>query len=316
MSERLLGIGECMVELFPEGPGLWRQGFAGDVFNALWYARAYVGADARVGFHTGLGRDALSGQLEAFLDEHGIDLGDSPRFDDRTLGLYAIHLDGGERSFSYWRDASAARRLAADPGRLARRVAGAELVYVSGITLAILAPPDLDALCEVLAAARGERTVAFDPNVRPRLWADPARMRPSIERVAALADVVLPGVEDETFLAGPGTAEEVARRYAGFGAGLVVVKDGARDVLARGVAPALGGRAAEPVDVALATTPIDAPLDTTGAGDAFAGAFLAGLLAGQGVAGAIGQAQRCAATVVMTRGALCPHADLPGVPGA
>ena len=304
MSKRLLGIGECMVELFPEAPGLWRQGFAGDVFNTLWYARAYLGPDDAVDFHTGLGRDALSGELEAFLTEHGIDPGDSPRFDERTLGLYAIHLRGGERSFSYWRDASAARWLARDRERLARRVAAADLVYLSGITLAILSPGDLDTLHDVLREARDGRTIAFDPNVRPRLWRDVGHMRTSIERIAALAHVALPGVEDEALCFGEGSAEDVARRYLDLGAGRVVVKEGGGRVLVRGDAS----------DIDLAFDPIAAPLDTTGAGDAFAGAFLAGTLSGLGTEAALRRAHECASTVIMTRGALCPHERLPATP--
>ena len=296
MRKRLLGIGECMVELSPEAPGLWRQGFAGDVLNTLWYARACLDADHAVEFHTGLGRDALSGELEAFLVANGIDPGDSPRFDDATLGLYAIHLDGGERSFSYWRDTSAARRLAADPERLARRIASADLVYLSGITLAILPPGDLDTLHAVLVEARDGRTIAFDPNIRPRLWRDDARMRAGIERFAALAHLCLPGVEDEALCFGAGDAEDVARRYLDLGVERVVVKDGARRIRVRG-----------DVELDLDVEPVAEPLDTTGAGDAFAGAFLAGLLSGLDVETALRQGQACAATVIMTPGALCPH---------
>jgi len=302
MGEHFLGIGECMVELAPESPespGLWRQGFAGDVFNTLWYARAFLGADDTVGFHTGLGSDALSAEFETFAAEHGIELGPSPRFDDRTLGLYAIHLREGERSFSYWRDTSAARRVAADGERLARRVASADLIYLSGITLAILPPEDLETLHAVLTEARAHRTIAFDPNIRPRLWANEAHMRTSIERVASLSHVVLPGVEDEALCFGAGTAEEIAARYVRFGAERVVVKDGGRGVTVRG-----------DVHLDLPLEPIPVPLDTTGAGDAFAGAFLAGLLSGLDTKAAIRQGHRCAATVVMTRGALCPHERL------
>lgn len=289
-----------MVELFPEAPGLWRQGFAGDVLNTLWYARAHLGAEHEVGFHTGLGRDGLSRELGTFLGDHGIDLGDSPRFDERTLGLYAIHLDGGERSFSYWRDTSAARWLARDPERLARRVAAADLVYLSGITLAILAPRDLDALHAVLVEARDDCTIAFDPNIRPRLWTDAQHMRTSIERIAALAHIVLPGVEDEALCFGAGSAEDVARRYLDFGSGRVVVKDGGRGVLVRG-----------DVELDLAFEAVAEPLDTTGAGDAFAGAFLAGVLTGLDPEVALRRGHDCAATVIMTRGALCPHELLP-----
>ena len=42
----ILGIGECMIELSSAGDDLWRQRFSGDVFNALWYARAHSADDA------------------------------------------------------------------------------------------------------------------------------------------------------------------------------------------------------------------------------------------------------------------------------
>lgn len=311
MGKRFLGIGECMVELAPEGPGLWRQGFAGDVFNALWYARAALGEEDAVGFHTGLGRDALSAEFEEFAESHGIGLGESPRFDDATLGLYAIRLRDGERSFSYWRDTSAARRLASDRARLERRVAEADLVYLSGISIAILPPEDRDGLYAVLATARSRCTVAFDPNVRPRLWSDAETMREEMNRFAGVARIVLPGLEDEGLLtdatadgtsdvtAVP-TAETVARRYLALGAERVIVKDGGRRVTVRG-----------DVRLDLPLEPIGTPLDTTGAGDAFAGTCLAELLAGEPVEVAIARAHACAAVVVMTRGALCPHGRLP-----
>jgi len=115
-----------MAELAPESTGPWRQGSAGDVFIALWNARAWLHRDDAVDFHTGLGRDAPSAESETFPHDHGIELGESQPFDDRTLGPYAIHLRNGERSFSYWRDTSADRRLAADRERLSRRVAAAD----------------------------------------------------------------------------------------------------------------------------------------------------------------------------------------------
>jgi len=306
VSKRLLGIGECMVELFPESPGLWRQGFAGDVFNTLWYARAYLGGDDAVDFHTGLGRDRLSDVFGIFLREHGIDIGDSPRFDDRTLGLYSIHLDdNGERSFTYWRDTSAARRLAADGERLAGRVAAADLVYLSGITLAILPPDDLDTLHAVLVDARGECTIAFDPNIRPHLWRDDSRMRSNIQRFSALAHIVLPGVEDEALCFGPGSGDDVARRYIDFGATRVIVKEGGKRVLVRG-----------DLDLELKLDAIPEPLDTTGAGDAFAGALLAGVLDGLETEVSLRRAHACAAKVVMTAGALCPFEHLPHLPAS
>ena len=56
---------------------------------------------------------------------------------DRTIGLYMISLENGERSFQYWRSASAARRLAQHLEPLAALAKG-DTAYFSGITMAIL----------------------------------------------------------------------------------------------------------------------------------------------------------------------------------
>jgi 2-dehydro-3-deoxygluconokinase len=87
----------------------------------------------------------------------------------RRPGLYLIELSAGERSFTYWRDTSAARLLADDEPALSRAFADADAVYLSGITLAILAPDRRAALTERLAAAtRRVLLTAFDPNIPPR----------------------------------------------------------------------------------------------------------------------------------------------------
>ena len=132
-----------MVELSAAGPGLWRQGFSGDVFNALWYARALSHDNITVAFHTALGTDPLSDELLAFAQNAGIDCTNTPRIQDRRPGLYSIHLDGAERSFTYWRDTSAARMMLRYPEMLWPKVATADVIYLSGITLAILPDDDL-----------------------------------------------------------------------------------------------------------------------------------------------------------------------------
>ena len=69
-----LGIGELMVELAPsDSPNSLRRGFAGDVFNTLYYARLLMPADWKVGFHTAFGTDSLSDDMMAFIARHNID---------------------------------------------------------------------------------------------------------------------------------------------------------------------------------------------------------------------------------------------------
>ena len=70
------------------------------------------------------------------------------------------------------------------------------------------------------------RTISFDPNLRPTLWASPERMREAINGLAARADWVLPGIEEGLILTGERTPEGVAHFYRERGAKLVVVKLG------------------------------------------------------------------------------------------
>jgi 2-dehydro-3-deoxygluconokinase len=171
LSGRFLSIGECMVELSQAGEGLLRKGFAGDTFNTAWYARACLPPAWSVDYFTALGDDPMSDEMVAFMGKADIGTGLIQRIKGKTPGLYMINLRNGERSFSYWRDSSAARSLAADPDRLREAVESADVVYFSGITLAILSQDDAETLlAEIRRAKAIGKFVVFDPNIRPRLW--------------------------------------------------------------------------------------------------------------------------------------------------
>ncbi|MEM8542148.1 MAG: sugar kinase, partial [Pseudomonadota bacterium] len=62
--KKLLGIGECMVELSSAGEeGLMRLSFAGDVLNTLWYAQsdfAQSNKNWNAGFLSAVGEDPMS----------------------------------------------------------------------------------------------------------------------------------------------------------------------------------------------------------------------------------------------------------------
>jgi 2-dehydro-3-deoxygluconokinase len=291
----LLGIGECMMELSSMGDQLWKQGFAGDVFNTLWYARALMSEDSKAEFFTAVGDDENSKELLSFVENAGISCAHVPHIKGGVPGLYKIHLNGAERSFSYWRDSSAARKMMQDPEQLWKAVAQTDVVYLSGITMAILPDDAAEVLINGLRNALSDGAiVVFDPNIRPRLWANEERMKDIITRTAAISDVVMPSFEDEQITFGDETPMATAQRYQALGVSQVVVKNGEDDTLF----------AENDMYRYFPVAQASGVVDTTAAGDSFNGAYLAEFMASGDIDQAIAVAQRCAATVVCNKGAL------------
>jgi len=286
-----------MAELAPlEAPGDFRLGFAGDTFNTAWYLRA-LRDDVAVSYLSAVGDDDISHSMLDFMDKAGIGTTSIERIPGRSAGLYMIAIRNGERSFSYWRDTSAARQLADDPGALARALAGADQIYFSGITLAILSHAGQGRLLTALGEARSKgKTIIFDPNLRPRLWDDQAQMTGTIMRGAAVSDMVLPSFEDEAEHFGDPDPAGTARRYAQVGAGCVIVKNG------EGAIHYLNDGATGTV----AVTPASRVVDTTAAGDSFNAGILATTAKAMPLADRITFASAVSKQVICGKGALVP----------
>lgn len=299
-------VGECMIELSGNEGDLWRMGFAGDTFNTAWYVRALAPADYAVDYVTAFGDDPFSARQRAFLAANGIGTAQSPVFAGERPGLYAISLDKAERSFTYWRSEAAARKLAADQQALRESLAGRDMIYFSGITLAILSPGDRQILLRTLREARekGSR-IAFDPNFRPGLWENADIARATIRAALRTSDLALPTFPDEQTLFGDATPEACTARIAELGVAEIVVKDGA--------GPALVTTAG--ISFSVPTTSA-ACVDTTGAGDSFNGAYLAARLRGEAPEDAVATAHRVAAVVVGVHGALAPMEAVRAAPAA
>ncbi len=300
MPPRILSIGEAMLELSSAGQGdLWRLGIAGDTLNTAWYLHRLLRDEARVEYFTRVGTGEFSQKMLDFLAAEGIGADHIPRDPAREIGLYAISLKDGERSFSYWRDTSAAKLLGDDPAALDRALAGARIAYFSGISVAILSDRGRANLRDALARARTQGTmVVFDPNLRPRLWPDAAAMRAGIETAASGADLVLPSFDDEATHFGDVDAAATIRRYLDLGAGHVVVKNGG--------GPMQFGGSQGAGDLPELTP--DTPVDTTAAGDSFNAGYLAAMLQGADCADAIRAGHRLSRQVIRHRGALVPAA--------
>jgi 2-dehydro-3-deoxygluconokinase len=294
---RIVVIGEGMLELVQKG-GNWQLGYGGDTLNtAIHLARA--GHD--VAYLTALGSDPLSADLKARWADEGLDTSLVLEHPSASTGLYAISTDAaGERSFAYWRDSSAARQMFALPGIEAALAAAvqADLIVYSLITLAIL-PSDgreqLFALCRRVRA-RGGR-IAFDGNYRPRLWASADEARTARDAAIACADIGLPTLEDEALLSGAADADAVANHWTGLGCGETLVKLGAAGCRLP------NGTELPPPEALI-------PVDTSGAGDAFNGGYLAARMEGAGVEEAAHAGHTLAGWCVMRRGAIPSREDI------
>jgi 2-dehydro-3-deoxygluconokinase len=295
MTQTFLSIGECMVEMAPTAVGDYSLGFAGDTLNTAWYARQLLAQEWNVSYLTAVGEDAISNRMVEFIAGAGIRTDLVQKRPDCTVGLYLIQLDNGERSFAYWRSDSAARRLADDPARLDAAFAAANVIYLSGITLAILSLQHRLTLFDALASARQRgATVVFDTNLRPRLWDSHETMRQTIMTAAGVSDILLPSFDDEATFFGDATPDDTARRYADAGAPLVVVKNGGNEATCLRNA-----------HLSHFTPPQVANIvDTTAAGDSFNAGFLATYLDTGNLDDSMAAGAALAARVIGERGAL------------
>ncbi len=296
MTKRFVSVGEAMIEMSGGEGGMYRLGYAGDTLNTAWYAKALLPADWQVDYVTALGDDMYSAQMREFIGKAGIGTDQIQTIAGKRPGLYLIHQEKGDRHFTYWRGQSAAKLLADDVEALEAAVIGADTVYFSGISMAILAPRARGKLMRTIVKARDAgATVVFDTNLRPALWTSPRVMASTLTAAASIADIVLPTHTDEAPLFGDASPEATAERYLSLGAREVVAKDGAKPAF---VATADGTREFVPAPKAVHA------VDATGAGDSFNGGYLSGRARGMSPVDAARYAHRVAGVVIGHKGAL------------
>lgn len=291
-------VGEAMVELAVETGQAdhLRFAVAGDTLNTAVYFKRVL-KDSIVNYATVLGRDPFSDKISDFMVSEGIGTATIRRTPNRNCGLYGIETsDTGERSFTYWRESSAARLLFKDDSDF-EVLKQHDLICFSGITLAILSPASRERFFDWLGGFRAQAgsNVAFDSNYRPRLWEDVETARYWTARAMSEADIILPSVDDEMALFGDADVDEVLERLQSYGSKQGALKCG------------------ESGSISLADTSIRAEVisgvnvvDTTAAGDSFNAGFLAAFVSGREPVECLGVGQQLAATVIQHRGAIIP----------
>ncbi len=295
-------IGEVMVELSPEAPECFKAGVAGDTFNtAVYLVRELKNNSVKVSYVTALGADLFSDRILAEIKQHGLATDHIERRPDHMPGLYAIHTNGsGERSFSYWRETAAARTLFSEPCEVELdHMSSFDLVFLSGITMAILPPPVRKAVIDWAEGFRNAGgTLVYDNNYRARLWEDIATAREINLAMWSLANIALPSLEDEMELFGDVDRMAVVDRLHDAGATRGILKCGADG----------------PLDLStgleIKVPPREGPvIDSTAAGDSFNAGFLASHIAGHSDVLSAKAGHALAAYVIGFPGAIVPSRD-------
>jgi 2-dehydro-3-deoxygluconokinase len=295
----IVALGEPMVEFnqtreatpgSPEAGRHYLQGFGGDTSN---FAIAAARQGARVAYLSALGADPYGALLRGLWDAEGVDHRGVATDSAAFTAIYIVTHDAAGHHFSFFRSGSAASRM--QPADLPRaRIAAAKLLHLSGITLAI-STSACDTAYAAIETARGAGVlVSFDTNLRPALWPKD-RARAVINDVIGQSDLCLPSYDDMLAITGLVEPDAIVDHCLRQGARAVALKLGAAGAI---VADARQRHRIAPHPCT--------PVDATGAGDVFGGAFAARRVAGDGLPEAGRYAAVAAALSTQGYGAVAP----------
>lgn len=268
-SPQAVTLGEMLIDFVPEDNGV-------SLADARAFVKAPGGAPAnvavglarlgiRAGFLGKVGDDPFGHYLSGVLEASGVDVSEV-RFDAQArTALAFVSLTGaGERDFLFYRNPSADMRHRPEEVDEAY-LAGASLLHIGSISL--IQEPSRGATLKALqVAAEHDLLVSYDPNLRLPLWPSPDAAREGIRSVWRRAQVIKISEDELEFLTGARDMA-AARTLRHERLRLLVVTRGGAGAwyLTRQGEGEVAGFRVEPVD-------------TTGAGDAFTAALLAGLL--------------------------------------
>ena len=257
-------IGEALVDqVHDAATRKYRQTPGGSPFNVA------VGL-ARLGNRTSLmarfADDDHGRLLRSTAAAEGIDLSGAPRAAERATVATALVDDAGQVTYQFDMEGTADWQWTA--AELRKLSPATELVHFGSI--ASWTPPGAERIAELVGELRASRRVliSYDPNIRPAVIGARERGVELVETAVRLAHVVKASREDLDWLYAGLAVDDVAARWSGLGARLVVVTNGADGAAAYRRSGEPVRRLGRPVTV----------VDTIGAGDAFTSGLLTGFV--------------------------------------
>ncbi|WP_457970371.1 sugar kinase [Pseudomonas sp. R4-84] len=302
MSEiDVLSFGETMAMLVADETG--------DLATVNQFHKRIAGADSnvaiglsRLGFQVAwlsrVGADSLGRFVVQTLEKEGLDCRHVAVDPAHPTGfqLKSRTDDGSDPQVEYFRRGSAASHLSVDS--IAPPLLAARHLHATGIVPALSVTARAMSFELMTRMREAGRSLSFDPNLRPSLWSSEATMISEINRHAALAHWVLPGLGEGRLLTGFDDPADIAAFYLDQGAEAVVIKlgpDGAYYRTSRDQG-------------FIAGVPVARVVDTVGAGDGFAVGLISALLEGRDITEAVRRANWIGSRAVQNRG------DMEGLP--
>lgn len=302
---RVAVIGECMVELQKTNENHYKQSFGGDTLNTALYLSRLTSKHITTSYVTGLGKDPFSQAMLDSWHKEAIDTSHVHISEKKLPGLYSISTtDDGERSFQYWRNDSAARYWLLEQSEAAviDTLSQYELIYLSGVSLAILPKEALNKLMDILTVCKAQGCkIAFDNNYRPALWDTPQQAQQAYQAILPLTDIAFLTYDDEEMLYGDINEEQAITRTQALGVNEIVIKRGAEACFV----------ITQDERIEVAAQKIDNIVDTTAAGDSFSAGYLAKRLTGGNLLESAQMGHELAGTVICFRGAIIPAQEMP-----
>lgn len=248
------------IVIWPDGQTWMGQPGGNALFSALG-ARIWL---ERVGILARLGWDYPRPQLEA-MARRGLVLGLHP-VDAPTLHNWALYEADGGRQFVNHLNSGTNEEATLRPGEIAEEHRNGRAYHVAPVPLLLQ-----NALVQTLK--RPQRLISLDPH-----YAWIGKHDATLEAMLAVVNFFLPSQYEARLLYGADDPVAAARAFAACGPEVIVIKMGGEGAL---VYETASGRLTH------VTAYPAAVQDTTGAGDAFCGGFLAGyLLTGNAVTAA------------------------------
>lgn len=248
-----------------------------------------------VGWISTLGDDAFGRYICNTICAEGVDISSTLLLPAYPTGILIKDQNPtGDPKVCYYRKGSAASQFS--PEMLKESYFdGAKLLHITGIfpALSTIAKETLFAAIKI-AKQRG-MMVSFDPNIRLQLWtAEEAKK--TLLSIAALSDVILPGLHEAELLVGTTEWKAVSRFFHEKGNKLVVMKNGADGAYYS--MREEDGSLIEGYETGYKVTQV---VDTVGAGDGFAVGLLSGILEGLHIGQSVKRGNAIGSMAVMVK---------------